>query len=152
MDELHSNSIYFKSVSLSGGLFVFSVKLFCTECAESFPSKHSFFQVEGMLMELCSALIVMKSSEMEHYEYFFHWCSGNEEISLKGIPFFSTGWTHSSWLRCLNICICYLLIRRTWFLTLKIISSLQKLICCHSGSPLQTKPSQKKIQYVMAAV
>lgn len=59
-------TIYFKSVSLSGGLFVFSVMLFCTECAESFPSKHSFFQVEGMLMELRPAVTVMKSSEMEH--------------------------------------------------------------------------------------
>ena len=45
--------------------------LVCTEHAESFPSKHSFFQLEGMLMELSLTIIVTKSSEMEQDEYLF---------------------------------------------------------------------------------
>lgn len=33
-------------------------------------------------MELCPAVIVVKSSEMKNWEYLFYWCSRNE-ISLK---------------------------------------------------------------------
>lgn len=55
--------------------------LLCIEYAELFHSKRF------LLMEQSSIRIVMKTSEMEQYEYFFYWHFRTIRI-LKGICFF----------------------------------------------------------------